>query len=161
MDIDVSTIDEDTEPPFAVSLGDLIADTVTDGDKKVWIDFGTNGESGGRVYIAGTNAGLLSSHGSHTISSVSGNLGVLNEGIGAQGDTIGQASGGPLTISTAYDVTGDNVGIFDATFRELFSSVAPIVNGRGSFVLKAKSSAVTPAASDYTESLIIVAAANF
>ena len=160
-DIDVSASDTETNPPFATNFGDLFGGTVTDSPQKIWVDFDTNAESGGRVYIVGSNAGLQSAATSYLISAVSGNLTGLSEGFGAQGFSATQSSGGPLTVATAYDLTANNVGIADTTIREIFTASNPIVAGRGAFLLKAKSSSVTPAANDYTESLTVIVSASF
>ncbi len=160
-DIDVSASDTETGPPFTTNFGSLIATTVTDSPEKIWVDFTTNGESGGRVYVYGSNAGLSSTRAAYTISAVTGNLTSLSEGFGAQGSTATQSSGGPFAIATAYSLSSNNVAITDTSIREIFTTSAPTTGGRGSFLLKAKSSAVTPAASDYTESLTVIASASF
>lgn len=155
-DIDVAATDVDNSVA-STDFGNLFAGTVTDSPEKIWVDFITNGESGGNVYIVGNHAGLQSSRAAYTINAVTGNLTSLTEGFGAQGST---ATGG-LAIATAYNLAGSNVGIADTTIREIFTTSAPTTNGRGSFLLKAKSSSVTPAASDYTETLTVIAAASF
>jgi hypothetical protein len=156
-DIDVSATDTDTSPPYATNFGDLFAGTVTSSPEKIWVDFDTNGESGGRVYVYANNVGLQSSRASYTISAVTGNLTALSEGFGAQEST----STNGLAAATLYDLTANNVGVIDTTIREIFTASAPTTAGRGSFLLKAKSSAVTPAASDYTETLTVIASASF
>lgn len=160
-DIDVSASDTETGPPFTTNIGSLIATTVTDSPEKIWVDFTTNGESGGRVYVSGTNAGLQSTQAGYTISAVTGNLTALTEGFGAQGSSATQSAGGPFTIATAYSLSSNNVAITDTNIREIFTTSNPTTSGRGSFLLKAKSSAVTPAASDYSESLTVIASASF
>lgn len=155
-DIDVSASDEENSVT-SINFGDLIAGAVTDSPQKIWVDFQTNGESGGRVYVSGSNAGLESSVANYTISTVTGNLTVLSEGFGAQGSSVA----GGLSIATAYDLTSNNVAVTDTTIREIFTASAPITSGRGSFLLKAKSSSVTPAAPDYTETLTVIASASF
>lgn len=156
-DIDVAATDIDTDPPFTTNFGDLIANTVTDSPQKIWVDFSTNGELGGRVYVVAQNAGLTSTVASYTIDAVTGNLGSLSQGFGAQG--LSATNG--LSEVALYDQTGDNVGVIDTSIREIFTSSAPATGGRGAFVLKAKSSAVTPAANDYTETLTVIASASF
>lgn len=156
-DIDVSATDSETNPPFAISMGDLIASTVVNSPQKIWVDFSTNGESGGRVYVIGKNEGLLSAAASYKIGAVTGNLASLTQGFGAQGST---ATGG-LAIASLYNQTGDTVGITDQYVREIFTSANPISGGRGSFLLKAKSSAVTPSAGDYSETLTVIASGSF
>lgn len=160
-DIDVSATDTDTSPPYATNIGSLVAGSVASSPEKIWVDFDTNGESGGRVYVVASNAGLQSSRAAYTISSVTGNLTSLSEGFGAQGSTATQSAGGPFSIAAAYNLSSNNVAVTDTTIREIFSVGAPVTSARGSFLLKAKSSAVTPAASDYTETLTILAAASF
>jgi hypothetical protein len=160
-DIDVSASDTDTGPPYTTNIGSLIAGTVTDSPEKIWVDFDTNGESGGRVYVVASNAGLQSSRAGYTISSVTGNLTSLSEGFGAQGSSATQSAGGPFAVATAYNLASNNVAVTDTTIREIFTSSAPVTSARGSFLLKAKSSAVTPAASDYTETLTVLASASF
>lgn len=155
-DLDVAPTDVDNSVT-TTGFGSLFAGTVTDSTDKIWVDFDTNSENGGKVYVYGSNAGLLSSRAAYTISAVSGNLTALSEGYGAQGST---ATGG-LSISAAYSLASNNVNVADTTIREIFTASAPTPTGRGSFLLKAKSSAVTPAASDYTETLTVVGAARF
>jgi len=160
-DIDVSATDTDTSPPYVTNIGDLTPGTVTNSPEKIWVDFDTNGESGGRVYVVASNAGLSSTRASYTISAVTGNLTSLSEGFGAQGSTATQSSGGPFAIATAYNLSSNNVAITDTTIREIFTVGVPVSSARGSFLLKAKSSAVTPAAGDYAETLTIIASASF
>ena len=154
----------DTLPvaPFSIDFGSLTVNTVVDSPQKIWIDLTTNGETGGKVYIIGKNGGLLSSSKSYTISSVSGDLTAQAKGFGAQGVSATQTSGGPLTIVTPYDNVATNiVGVVDTSVREIFSSDNPIIGGSGSFLLKAKSSALTPSANDYSEILTMVASGSF
>lgn len=160
-DIDVSSSDTDTNPPFTTDLGDLTPGSVTTTTDKVWVDFDTNAENGGRVYVTASNTGLKSQVQNYTINAMSGNLTAATEGFGIQGSSATQGGGGPFTIDTAYDLASQNVGIADTTVRPLFQASLPVTSGRGSFVLKAKSSAVTPAASDYQEILTLIASANF
>lgn len=160
-DIDVSATDTDTSPPFTTNFGSLFAGTVTDSPQKIWVDFDTNGESGGRVYVYATNAGLASAATGYTISAVSGNLTALSEGFGAQGSSATQSAGGPFTITAPYNLAANNVAVTDTTIREIFTTNAPTTAGRGSFLLKAKSSSITPAATDYSETLTVIASASF
>lgn len=159
-DIDVSAIDEDNSVT-ATGFGNLFAGTVTDSSEKIWVNFETNGAGGGRVYVVGNNAGLQSALASYLISAVSGNLTSLSEGFGAQGFSATQSSGGPFSLTAAYNLASNNVAITDTSIREIFTASNPVVGGRGAFFLKAKSSSVTPAASDYTESLTVIASASF
>jgi len=40
-DIDVSATDTETDPPFSINFGDLVAGSVTDSPQKIWIDLST------------------------------------------------------------------------------------------------------------------------
>lgn len=145
----------------AINFGNLSAGTVVDSPQSVLVSFATNGEAGGRVYVAGNNGGLLSASKSYTITSASGDLAGLAQGFGAQGTVATQTSGGPLSIVAPYNVVTTNVGIINSSVREIFSSSNSIVGGSGTFILKAKSSSITPAASDYSETLKVIAAGSF
>ena len=160
-DIDVATTDQSTNPPYQLDFGDLTAGSVTDSPKRVWVSYDTNAESGGAIYVSGQYGGLHSQHAGNTIASLTGDLASQLEGSGVQGASVAQASGGPLNLVSPYDGSGQNVGIVDSTLRRIFSDMAPIVSGRGSFLMKAKSQTSTPSASDYMEVLTAIAAASF
>jgi hypothetical protein len=134
---------------------------VVDSPEYIWIDLDTNGDSGAMVFIASANAGLNSPTKAYTISSTSANLAAVNEGFGAQNSSATQSSGGPLTAQAPYTGASQNVGITDSNLRQLYVSSTPITAGRGSLLLKARSTVDTPAGNDYTDTLTLVAAAVF
>lgn len=160
-DIDISATDQKTSPPYSIDFGDLMPATVVSTPQRIWVDLDTNGASGGNVYLYSKNTGLYSVTAGFTIGSISGNLDVATTGFGAQYVGVGQSSGGPLTVNSPYDGAGNVVGVTDGLVRGIFSSAAPVTSGRASFHLKAKSASDTPAASDYTETLTVIAAANY
>ncbi len=160
-DVDVAATDISTSPPYNITFGTLPVSTVTDSPTRVWVSLGTNGESGGKIYLSGQNTGLKSLGANYTISSTSTDLAVAAEGFGAQGVTATQSAGGPLVMVAPYDGTAANVGITDTLIREIFSTTAPITSGRGSFILKAKTKPLTPSSGDYTEILTAIASASF
>src|SRR6185369_11978720 len=79
-DIDVSATNSSTSPPYEIDFGSLLVSTVTDSPEYVWVSLDTNGESGGKVYLSGQNAGLRSLTSAYTIASITGNLGAAAEG---------------------------------------------------------------------------------
>jgi len=160
-DIDVSASDSETGPPYATNFGGLLAGTVTDSPEKIWIDLETNGASGGTVFIASQNTGLKSLLATYTISALTGDLSSLSEGFGAQNASATQSGGGPLTAQSPYTGASNNVGITDASLRQAYVSASPVTAGRASLLLKAKAKTDTPAASDYTDTLTLIAAASF
>jgi hypothetical protein len=161
-DLDVSSSDTETASPYALAFGDLNIGSVTTSSDKIWIDISTNASSGGMVYVYGSNGGLVSTATSNTISSVSGNLTALDDGFGLQSSSVAQGSGGPLAATSPFNGASENIGGVTTSIQEIYnSSASPITAGRGSLLVKAKASSLTPAASDYTETITLVAAGNF
>jgi hypothetical protein len=160
-DIDVAPTDQSTNPPYATSFGNLLPATVTNSTDKIWVSLATNGDSGAKVYVKSANSGMRSNTANFTISSATADLSSATTGFGAQGSSATQKSGGPLSISAPYNVAAQNVGILDSAIREIFSASAPITGGRGSFQLKAKAAATTPAQSDYSDTLTLTAVGIF
>jgi hypothetical protein len=96
-----------------------------------------------------------------TIASTSTNLTTATHGYGLQGLTATQTSGGPLTISSPFNGTANNVGALTTTPHILFSSGAAITGGSATAALLAKASSTDPAANDYSDTLTFIAAASF
>lgn len=159
-DIDVAPTNVDNTVA-TTNFGSLSPGTVTSTPDNIWVDFDTNAENGGRVYIKSQNSGLASTRAGYTINSLNGNLASLQEGFGIQGVSATQASGGPFSLIPAYSLSGDIVAASDSTVREIFTASSPVISGRGAFLLKAKASAVTPAASDYQDVLTVISSASF
>jgi len=157
-DIDVSTSDSETGAPYNLSIGTLGIGSVTTASEKIWVDLETNAVGGGFVYVAGTsNVGLRSANVNYTIPSSSTDLSGASEGYGVKAATVTN-----VTASSPYNGASENVGVVDATVRELLNSGnAPVTSGRASFELKVKTSTTTPSASDYTDTLTLVASGSF
>jgi hypothetical protein len=160
-DIDTSAIDTETAAPYSVSFANLYPGTVVGSTEKIWIDLNTNAESGAGVFISSLNAGLRSTRLSFTLSSATADLASASSGYGAQGQSVTQTSGGPLALSSPYNGAGQNVGILDATIRQLLSATSPITAGRASIQIKAKASISTPSSADYNDTLTITTAGIF
>lgn len=160
-DIDVSPTDQKTAPPYLVDMGDLIVGSVVTSNSRIWVDFDTNAAGGGSVFVYGQNGGLMSTTANASIGATTADLSVISSGFGLQSVSVGQTSGGPLVASVGFSGSGNNVGKEDTIVRNIFETVGPIASGRGSFVVKAKSSNSTPAAGDYTEILTIMASGNY
>jgi hypothetical protein len=162
-DIDVSSTDSETAAPYSVSIGNLTPATVVTSTNKIWVDLSTNGTSGGTIYVNGSNNGLTSSRASYTISAVSNDLSsAITQGYGARSSSTNQSSGGPIQAIAPYNGASNNVGLLDTSKRVIFDSTnQPVVSGRASFELKAKASSTTPAATDYSDTLTIIASSGF
>ncbi|HUC20919.1 MAG TPA: hypothetical protein VMR98_05520, partial [Candidatus Polarisedimenticolaceae bacterium] len=147
--------------PYAMSFGNLLSGTVVDGPQKIWFDLDTNADYGARIYVSSNTAGLTSQSASNTITSATANLSAVAEGFGAQSASATQTSGGPLTATSPYDGTANNVGIINTTLRQFYSSPGPVSSARSSLLLKAKAGVQTPSADDYQSILTAIAAASF
>lgn len=160
-DLDTASSDQETSAPYQINFSDLTSNTVNDSTEQLWVDFSTNANYGGAVYIYGSQAGLYSSATDYLISAVSGNLAALSEGFGLQGVSASQSSGGPFSLTTAFDLSDDNVAEITTSPQELFAASAPVTAGRGSILSKAKVTDLTPAANDYSNIFTVVAVGSF
>lgn len=161
-DIDISSSDSETGPPYTVAFGQLSAGSVTTATNKIWVDLDTNSESGAFVYIYSSGTGLTSANASYTITSSTANLASAGEGYGIRVESVTQSSGGPLAAVSPYDGASDNVGIISSTSRNILtSSGSRISSGRSAILVKAKASGLTPAASDYSDTITLIASATF
>lgn len=159
---DLSTTSQ-PDPPFSVNIGNLTPGSVATSTDKITSTISTNATNGGLIYLYGTNNGLKSTTaGNYNITSSSTDLDLALEGYGARGTTTSETSGGPMRLLSPYDGTAQNVGIIDTSKRAISdSTAAPISNGQTTFELKAKAKNTTPSASDYTDTLTIVATGSF
>lgn len=161
-DIDVSAVDEETSAPYTLNIGNLTPATVVTSNTKIWVDFSTNANSGGAVYVYGANGGLVSTTAGSSINSGSTDLTGAMTGYGIRSNSVSQTSGGPMQSVAPYNGAGNNVGILDVNKRIIYdSSNMPISGGRAAFELKAKSSDTTPSATDYSDVITIIASGSF
>lgn len=160
-DIDIADTDTESGPPYNLAFGSVPPDTIIDSPDYIWLDIASNAESGAFVYIVSENDGLLSAATGYTIQTVTGDLGSLGEGIGAQNSSASESAGGPLGPVSPFDGADSNIGAIDNQFRQLLVSAGPLSAGRASFLLKLKTSATTPAAADYQDIYTLVATAAF
>jgi hypothetical protein len=144
-----------------VVFGNLLAGSVVTAPDLIWLTISTNADNGAKIYGDGVHGGLNSTSTGHLIGSSTVNLATQSEGFGIQDTSVAQTSGGPLAAAARYSVSGTNVAGDLTALDEWFSSGAPIVAGVGSVSLLAKSSTLTPASADYTETLTAVAAGSF
>ncbi len=153
-------------PPFSVGLGTLNAGNVNTTVDSINTTLSTNGTSGADVYITGQNGGLKSNSTGSQINAVSNDLSSLPAGFGAQNCnilacSISQTSGGPYSVASPYNGSGNIVGVVSSLTRSLYTSSTPLSGGSGVLFLKAKSATTDVAATDYQEILTFVAAGNF
>jgi len=150
-----------TSPPYQVSMGNLLAGSVVTASNNIWLTLSTNADNGVFIFGGGQYGGLNSASTGHLISSTSVDLSTQSEGFGEQDSSVTQTSGGPLYAVAPYNVSGTNVGEDFVDLDEVFGANSPITTGIGEISLLAKSSTMTPASSDYSETLTEVAAGQF
>lgn len=161
-DLDVASTDTESAPPYIVSFGTLSVGSVTTAADKIWVDLDTNADNGAFVYLYSNSSGLQSANASYTITSATADLTGVSEGYGIQIATVTQSSGGPLAKVSPYNGAMENVGIINTTSRNILTtSNAPIVGGRASIFVKAKASTSTPAASDFSSTITMIASSTF
>ena len=144
-------------PPFLVGFTSLPAGVVTDGNATANISLSTNSINGGAVYIK-SSGGLSSALAGFTIPSATANLSVAGSGYGAIVSSATQTSGGPFTATAPYNGVANNVGVLTTSLVSILSTSTSLNTGLATITLKAKSATLTPSATDYTDTLTLVAA---
>lgn len=141
----------------SVAFGSLLTSVVNNAPNNIGLDFATNANFGGNIYISSVNGALKSSSQAGTpINSSSGDLSAAGSGYGARLTAASQ-----LTKVPPYDGSSDNIGALTTSYSILLSANSPVSSGGGTLLLKAKPSTSTYAANDYADALTIVAAASF
>jgi hypothetical protein len=140
----------------SVAFNSLVAGNISNGSNNIGVNFATNANSGGSVYIYSANGGLRSTHTSSTLTSATADLSVAASGYGAQITSFSQ-----LTKVSPYNNSSNSVGILSTNVNTILTSSAPVTAGTGSIQLQAKPSNTTPAANDYADTLTLIAAAAF
>lgn len=148
-------------PPFAVNFASLTSGSVVNGGADAVLGITSNAVSGGTIYVQSTNAGLKSNLTGTTVSSATADLTSAASGFGAQVVSTSQTSGGPLTSVSPFNGTSNNVGGFTTTLQNLLSTTGPITTGSATVRLMAKVDAITPSATDYSDTLTFVAAMSY
>lgn len=159
--IDTATTNTTSSPPYAVNFATLFPTTVVASTEKIWVSLDTNAVSGAGVYLRSLNSGLRSAAKNFTIPSATADLSAASTGYGARGLSATQTSGGPISLTSPYNGAGNNVGIIDATVRQLFSTTAPVTGGRTSTQIVVKASTLTPSSNDYGDTLTVTVAGLF
>ena len=146
--------------PNSINLGSLLPGTATT-SSNLTLDFATTAAQGGDVYVYGQYGGLNSTSRSSTITSATANLAVAASGFGVQVSSSSQTFGGPLNIVSPYNGSANNVGAEATGPADLLKSSTAVLGGSATINLQAKSSNITPAAIDYTETLTFIAAGSY
>lgn len=138
---------------------DLLAGTVaTSGN--IGVDLSTNADSGGNVYIYSTGSLASTSHPGTPINSSSvgttADLSSATKGYGAQIVTAVSMAKNP-----PFNQSGNVVGSLSPTIQTLLSAAAPVNSTGNQIQLQAKTDNTVKAATDYTDTITVIAAASF
>ncbi len=176
MDIDVGTNSTvETDPPYVISFGNIVAGIVKELESKVYLDVSTNLENGINVFIKDVNAGMHSAEASYTISSINGDLDSVNIGFGIKVLSLNQA-GGPgfiRPVSKYYSSSPNYVGDVNTTEQLFLCSLesstefcdgatvhSPVLDARVEVTAKIKVDASVPPG-NYTDTISFYGVANW
>jgi hypothetical protein len=148
-------------PPFLVGFASLSPNSIFAGDADGTLTLSSNAKLGGTVYIKSLNAGLKSNRASFTVNSGTVDLSIASTGYGAQVTTATQITGGPFTSTTPYNGSANNVGALSTTLQPILLSGSPVFGASATIRFKAKTTFTTPAETDYTDTVTVIAAMNY
>lgn len=175
-DLDVGTAgSENTSAPYNVPLGvisttDTKVSGATDGVNRIMMDLDTNAGSGVIVVVKNANGadGLVSASVSGdkipntaaTMSAGTANYGLCVISVAQTTGTLSKASPYNSGSCSADSNTNDVKGLTTAG-DNIVSSGAPLAGGRAQIAVNAAVSGVTPAHSDYQDTLTFIATSTF
>jgi len=143
----------------STDFGQLTTSAVSTSSPDITVTMSCNDASGATLKVHdqgnGTSTGGLYSTTTTTlVTSTATGLAPGTAGYGIQATTNATGSGDTLTIDTAYNKSGDNVGALVYSVDQTLSSSASPISGRETVVKhKAAISGLTPAASDYSDTI--------
>ena len=147
-------------PPYTIGFSNLSAGAVVSATTTADIGLTTNSLNGGIVYVK-SNSTLASALAGSSIPSVTADLTSAGSGYGAIVTSVSQASGGPFSAVAPYNGIVNNVGSLTTALQPIVTTNGALTAGTASITLKAKVTATTPAATDYTDTLTFVAAMRY
>jgi hypothetical protein len=140
------------------SLSLLPGTVATSGN--IGVDLSTNADAGGSVYIYSTGALTSTSHPGTPINSSSAgstaNLGSAAKGYGAQINTAVS-----MSKITPFEQSNTIVGSLSTTVQKILTAAAPVNSTGNQIQLQAKSDNTIKTATDYTDTVTVIAAASF
>jgi hypothetical protein len=149
------------------ALGNLSTGAITSSPTPRTLTINTNANSGWLAWVQDANTGLHSTAGSYTFTAAAGagNNSTLTNGIEGfnMGVTSSQTSGtGTVTVAAGYvgGVSGKGGGL-DTTLRSIASSTGTANNAVLTLTNNATISSTTTAATDYSDTITLPAAAMF
>ncbi len=150
----------------SLALGTLSTGSITSGN--VTVDIDSNAGNGWVAFIRGSGSAVLSSASTGDSISSTATGSPVTVAAGAKGYVVdvagsqGGSSGGTLSIATEYDGNGTSTGgVIATTYEQIAQSTGVALNDTLTLTALVTISAVTEAASDYTNTWDVVGAANF
>jgi hypothetical protein len=138
----------------SASLNLLAGSVATSGN--IGVDFSTNANSGGSIYIYSNGSLASTSKPGTPINSASADLSSAQKGYGAQIITASS-----MTKISPFDGSANNVGGLATTAQTLLNAASPVTSTGNQIQLQAKADNVTKSAPDYTDIITVIAAASF
>ncbi len=162
----------ETGAPYTVALGPLTTSSAVNSDESainaIWFDLDASASGGVTVYVTSLNGALKSTASpSDTIPSATGTMtaGVANYGLCAKRNDV---SVGTFNKVSPFDgatcTTGhvNTVGAVTTSAQAIYNTGGgSITGGRAQIMVNAANSAVTPAHSDYSDTLTFIATGTF
>lgn len=159
-DIDISgATHSDSDAPYTINLGSLNVQGVTTVTNRIWVEFETNLNNGGELFVRDQYNGLYSSSKSATLTSADANLASVS-GYGIVEASSSETYLGPMLAETRFNQGGDIVGgLHNYSYSELLytTSANPIYEGLISLYVKGRADESTPASEDYTDTITFTA----
>ena len=148
-------------PPYSASFTSLPPGSVFAANADPQLALTTNALFGGVIYVNDLNSGLKSTASSYTLPSATADLGAVQKGYGAQVISTSQVSGGPISASTPFNGTLDNVGGLSTNLQPIVTTNSSVTSANATVRLKAKTDITVPSTSDYTDTITFTAAMLF
>lgn len=148
-------------PPFLVGFASLAPNSIFAGDADGTLSLSSNAKLGGTVYIKSLNGGLKSNRAGFTLASATADLSAATTGYGAQVTSATQTTGGPFASIAPYNGSANNVGALSTVLQPILLSSNPVFGASATVRFKAKTTFTTPAETDYTDTVTVVAAMNY
>ena len=170
---DTSSTSTKTSAPYSVALGTLSTAQASNSDEStinsIWFDLTTNAGSGAIVSVSSANGALKSiSKPADTIPSATATMapGVANYGL-CDKDNLVNGSGtfnkvSPFNSATCTTGHVNTVGVVTTSPQTIYDTgSAALYSGRAEIMVNAENSNVTPAHTDYSDTLNFIATSTF
>jgi hypothetical protein len=156
------TGDTTSSPPYLLDLGSLVAGMVVTAPNHICLRVSANSTTSVAVAVHDVNNGLQSV--STPADVIGSNTATLDStlpgyGICSYNDSGGFAAAWPY--NGACDATHHSVGALTSGFQTLYSATGTLANAYGDVLVKAATTAATPAHQDYQDTLTVIVTGTY